>query len=261
MALLPEQWHDRFTQQAAWTESLRSYLINRVGTGPTGRILEVGCGTGAVTATAPDGYAQTINYGLDIHLPYIRLARRRAAQENLVQRDQPAGRFVCADALRLPFPEEAFDAVFCHFFLLWVPGPEKALAEMIRAVHPGGWVLAFAEPDYGGRIDYPTELIPLGQMQAESLRRQGADPGMGRKLSGLFSAAGLTEIETGVLGGQWQGRADDHTRAMEWRTLEADLQDILSPSQLSEYRTIDEQAWNTGRRVLFVPTFYAIGRK
>ena len=92
---------------------------------------------------------------------------------------------------------------FCHFLLLWVQSPQDILKEMKRVVQPGGAVLALAEPDYTGRIDYPPELEPLGRWQAESLRKQGADPDAGRKLRHWFVSAGITPIESGIMAGGW----------------------------------------------------------
>jgi hypothetical protein len=48
---------------------------------------------------------------------------------------------------------------------------------------------------------------------------------------------------------------------MEWQVLEADLEDTLAPARLADLRRIDAAAWEKGDRVLFVPTFYAWGRK
>ena len=41
-------WHARYTQQANWTRKLREYLFERTGLKTATRILEVGCGTGAI---------------------------------------------------------------------------------------------------------------------------------------------------------------------------------------------------------------------
>ncbi len=40
--------------------------------------------------------------------------------------------------------------------------------EMVRVTRPHGFVLALAEPDYGGRIDYPSELSTIGNWQIEA---------------------------------------------------------------------------------------------
>lgn len=250
MSLSPKDWHNRFLQQSGWTQSLRPYLLARLGLSPASRVLETGCGTGAITAALNAETSAQI-FGLDLNPAYLRLA----------QRNDPGTRYTNANALHLPFSEDAFDAVVCHFFLLWVPQAAAALAEMRRVTRPGGAIIAFAEPDYGGRIDYPTELVALGQMQAEALRRQGADVTMGRKLSGLFHQAGLRNIETGLLGAQWQERPSPAEIDLEWKTLEADLVGSFQEEKLIALQRINNAAWENGSRVLFVPTFYAVGYK
>jgi SAM-dependent methyltransferase len=247
MTLTTQEWHTRFLQQAGWSRPLRHYLFKRLALAPSKRLLEVGVGTGAVAAEAS---AKSQTWGIDLHIPSLMLAR----QEN------PALRLAGGDALHLPFSSSSFDAVFCHYFLLWVSNPAQALAEMVRVTHPGGWIMALAEPDYGARIDFPEPLADLGMWQRYSLQRQGADPLIGRKLSGLFNAAGLSEIESGVMGGQWKGVVDPNQTESEWKMLEADLGDEFPPARLQALRRLDQVSWQKGERVLFLPTFYAVGK-
>ncbi len=250
MNLPVKNWHERFRQQSAWTQALRQHLLARLGLDEHSRLLEVGCGTGAIANSLP-GMTPGQVYGLDLNLPFLRLAQATSSSIG----------YANGDALRLPYPAGAFDVVYCHFFLLWIAQPAAALAEMVRVTRANGAVIAFAEPDYGGRIDYPPPLAELGRLQAAALRRQGADPDQGRQLSGLFHAAGLRQVETGVLGGQWQGAPSPAQLASEWDTLQADLSDTLPPARLAELRQLDSAAWQSGQRVLYVPTFYAIGHR
>ena len=148
-------WHARYTQQANWTRELRDYLFKRIGLTTAERALEVGCGTGAILSEIQ---TQSL-HGLDI-LPAALMEARVHA---------PAARLTRGDALSLPYPNECFEIVFCHFLLLWVSDPHRALGEMKRVTQPGGYVLALAEPDYSARVDEPTELASLGRWQTESL--------------------------------------------------------------------------------------------
>jgi SAM-dependent methyltransferase len=250
MTLSPQEWHSRFYQQAGWTKQIRQYLLARLSLSPSGRILEVGCGTGVITTSLSQDTSSSI-FGLDINLAFLRLAHQ----------SNPSACFTAGNAFDLPFPNGIFDAVVCHFFLLWAQQPDQALAEMRRVVRVQGAVVAFAEPDYGGRIDYPDALVELGRLQAGALHRQGADPDMGRKLSGLFHAAGFHDVETGLMGGQWRGQPSPTELDSEWSTLEADLTGLLPTTRLRELRRVDEAAWQNGQRVLFVPTLYAVGYK
>jgi hypothetical protein len=122
-------------------------------------------------------------------------------------------------------------------------------------------------------VDHPPELAPLGRLQAEALRQQGADPEIGRQLGELFVAAGL-QATVGVMAGRWNlpaspgdGFAPGGGFALgggfeaEWAMRERDLAGLLPPEELRRLRSVDRQALATGQRVLFVPTFYALGRK
>jgi SAM-dependent methyltransferase len=247
--LTSEDWHARFEQQARWTYDMRRYLYTRASIESARMILDVGCGSGVLAAELFELCKAKI-YGVDIAQNYLELATRNA----------PGARFTQGDAHALPFLAGAFDLAFCHFVLLWVADPLCMVREMTRVVIPGGAVLALAEPDYGGRIDYPPELAMLGEGQSQSLRRQGADPEMGRKLAGIFHRAGLTAIETGVLGGQWRSAPSQAEWDAEWRVTEYDLKGCPGEAiDTARLRALDWDAWQSGNRVLFVPTFYALG--
>ncbi len=122
---------------------------------------------------------------------------------------------------------------------------------------PGGRLLIFAEPDYGGRIDHPPALEALGEAQIDSLKQQGADPLMGRKLAGLISAfPEFQHTEIGIMGFQAGLNQDPAFWESEWQILVQDLSGILAPAELEKLHHIDQAARKTGSRVLFVPTFF-----
>lgn len=250
MGLSPGDWHQRFQQQANWTRDLRRYLLERSGAERASWILSVGCGTGAILQELVDqGPGGQQFFGLDINEKFLILARQNVPQAHLV----------CGDAHRLPYPDASFDLSLCHFLLLWVQNPAQVLAEMRRVTRRGQAVLVLAEPDYGGRIDYPHEFEQLGKWQQTALIRQGADPQIGRQLTGLLVQAGLKEVESGVLGGQWSGWPSQDSWESEWAMLRADLADSLTPGQFESLQKMDKRAWQRGERVLYVPTFYAWG--
>ena len=244
-----ERLHSRYLVQAAWTASIREQLFDSIQIHGTHKVLEVGSGTGVISAEISQQFPLE-SVGVDIDRSAVTFAN------NI----DPASSYLAGDGNNLPFQPAVFDVAVCHFLLLWVEDPEKILDEMVRVTKPGGWVLALAEPDYGGRIDYPRELETVGQMQIQALLDQGAKPYLGRTLPALFHAAQLTEIRSGLLGGEWQGSPDGDQLESEWETLARDLSHLLPAEEIEQFRRIDRNAWKMGTRVLFVPTFYAAGR-
>ncbi len=249
MVLSPADWQRRFNQQARWTEEVRRFVYRQIAVSAAQRVLEVGCGSGAITGGLHRATTAHI-YGVDINLEYLDLARRSALPT----------RYCGGDALRLPFAAGSFDVCLCHFLLLWLSDPLAALIEMRRVTRRGGFIAALAEPDYGGRIDYPPELERLGRLQAQSLQAQGADAHCGRRLGAFFSRAGLSDFQIGLPGGHWHVNADADERTLEWAVLRHDLTGYCRAAELDELERIDATARTRGERVLFVPTFYAWGR-
>jgi ubiquinone/menaquinone biosynthesis C-methylase UbiE len=241
------EWHARFTQQAGWTAEVRRHLFEQADVKPGSRVLEVGCGTGAVMGAL----AEETNYhltGVDLDHPSLQFNRAQFPLFPLTQ----------ADGHKLPFADGAFDAVYCHYLLLWVADPGQALAEMRRVTRPGGVVIALAEPDYAGRVDFPPPLDELGWLQTKALSQQGANPEMGSQLKGLFEQAGFFNIYSDILEAQWD-RASHPMAPLEWRVLRSDLDGLVTEKDLDQFAALDRDARQYGERVLFIPTFYAIG--
>jgi SAM-dependent methyltransferase len=101
-------------------------LLDAAGVAPGFRVLDVACGPGAVAAAAAALGATVI--GVDLSPEMIARARGR----------HPRLEFREADVERLPFPDEAFDAVVCNFGLGHFPRPELGAAELLRVLKPGG---------------------------------------------------------------------------------------------------------------------------
>jgi SAM-dependent methyltransferase len=240
-------WHARYLQQARWTAELRSHLLAKAGWRTVGQVLEVGCGTGAILREL--AAARRSVHGLDLDPDALQAATRNASNAVLTR----------GDALALPYRTGAFDLVCCHYLLLWVREPVRALREMRRVTKREGYVLALAEPDHCSRTDQPGELEVLGKWQAESLRRQGADPGFGAHLSEAFRTAGIQVVETGQMR-RSRGVPAPADRELEWAVLEADLAGSVAAEELARLEFIEARAWSAGTRVVHVPTYFALGR-
>jgi SAM-dependent methyltransferase len=242
-------WHQRYVEQAQWTQHIRQYIFKKIETVPGERILEIGSGTSAVLNTLlREGYFNLS--GIDIDFPSLLFSKSSRDPVYLAQ----------ANGMRLPFTAGTFGVSFCHFLLIWVNGPLQILEEMRRVTHSEGWVIALAEPDHQARIDYPQALDELGKSQTQALGKQGIDVYMGRKLRSLFYQAGLVDVEVGILGAQWNEQFDQKADQTEWAMIKADLGGELTTDDLTQYHNLDRQARQTGERILFIPTFYAFGK-
>jgi SAM-dependent methyltransferase len=249
MTLSSSRWHQRYLQQARWTQNLRKYIYDQVVIQRANKILDIGVGTG-VLENELNRYSPSHVFGLDIDSNALRIAQEYA----------PKSVYTVGDCIHLPFQTRVFDVTLCHFVLLWVKDALNAVEEMARVTRPHGYVLALAEPDYGGRIDFPSELSQIGIWQTEALREQGANPFMGREVRSIFSRAGLVNIDVGVLGGQWGENISDQDLELEWEVIQSDLRQnndfILQADRL---KALELTSRKILQRILFVPTFYAIG--
>lgn len=115
------------------------------------KILDVGCGTGEITARLAETYERATITGVDLIERHLEQAAERCAR---------FGRrvaFRAADAFALPFGEGTFDLVVCRHMLQAVPRPSDAIAEMVRVLRPGGRLHLLIE-DYGMIHMHPTRL-------------------------------------------------------------------------------------------------------
>ena len=92
-------------------------------------LLDVGTGTGVAGAAAGDAVGPDgVVVGADISFDMVHVGTR----------ERPRVRFVVADAVDLPFPNESFDVVTANFLIALVPAYDTVLFDMIRVLTPGG---------------------------------------------------------------------------------------------------------------------------
>lgn len=243
--LTPAEWDAQYTRQAGWTRATRTYLYRRAKLARASRVLDVGSGTGVVTEeVAARTRGQVI--GIDHDPEMVAYARGRQGKVG----------YRLGDAHNLPFAASLFDVTICHFLLLWCREPARAAAEMVRVTRPGGAVLICAEPDYGGRLDHPD--LPLQAWQTEALRREGADPFLGRKLRALFALPAVRRTEVGLIAGLWDLTDLRCEFEGEWALWERSLAGQVPPDELARAKAEGRAALEAGERLIFVPVFFAL---
>ncbi|HYI16936.1 MAG TPA: class I SAM-dependent methyltransferase [Thermomicrobiales bacterium] len=111
---------------------------------PTGsHWLDVGCGTGALSATILAVAQPAAVTGIDASEAFASYARQQIADDR--------AEFMQADALALPFPDDSFDASVSGLVLNFLPDPVRGLAEMIRVTRSEGVVAVYVW-DYAGEM-------------------------------------------------------------------------------------------------------------
>lgn len=158
------------------------------------RVIDVGCGAGAFLPRLAEavGAGGTV-VALD-HAPgFLDDARAEMAALDLPARIE----YVEGDALKLPFPDGAFDAAHTERVLIHLSDPDRCLRELRRVVKPGGWVVC-VEPDLvGWRIDHARP--ELARLLVSGFTETIRFPAMGLELNRRMAAAGLAEREVSTL--------------------------------------------------------------
>lgn len=106
-----------------------------------GRILDIGCGSGALTIECAKRYPKAQVVGIDRwKLPYDYYSRE-LCETNAKAQGVTNATFMAGDARALDFPDESFDAVVSNFVYHNVPGTNRhdVLREALRVVKKGGY--------------------------------------------------------------------------------------------------------------------------
>jgi len=104
------------------------------------RVLDVGCGTGIVTAELAERVGQEAVSAIDPSPPFLSAVRMRLPHVDL--RD--------GHAEEMPFDDDAFDLALAQLSVHFMADPARGVAEMARVVRPGGTVAAVVWDVHGG---------------------------------------------------------------------------------------------------------------
>ena len=181
-------------------ERLEAQHIERVRrlVGPLafrGRLLNVGCGTGGFNVLASGEGARAV--GVDESGEAIAICGLKARKAG--------GAFVQAHAEALPFPDGAFDLVYCFSAIEHVHSIGESIREIVRVTRPGGAIYLHTNNAwalYEGHYKVlwvPFLPRPLGRLYLRARRRPTAYLGTlwrltPRQLRRAFGAAGVTDL-------------------------------------------------------------------
>jgi ubiquinone/menaquinone biosynthesis C-methylase UbiE len=176
----------RATDEIAARDAYLSLLAIRAGE----HVLDVGCGSGAVTreiARRVGATGRTV--GVDPSRELLGIARELANDAGLGSEIE----FREGGARQLPFPDDSFDAAVCVTVLSHVPRGDTAMPELARVLKPGGRLGVF---DFDGdmTIFTHTDRSLTRRIVAAASDAAAVDSWLVRRLPVLFEQAGLEDI-------------------------------------------------------------------
>jgi len=156
--------------------------------------LEVGCGTGALTAAIVASRDPASVAACDPSEAFVEHARQHL--------DDPRATFVAGEAGALPTRDGGFGLAVSALVLNFIPAPHETLAALRQRLRPGGTVAACVW-DYAGGM----EFLRAFWDEATALDSRAAALDEGRRfplcsapaLKALFEAAGLKQVDTGAV--------------------------------------------------------------
>lgn len=175
----------------SWSKILAPLFVDFIGDiKAEDQVLDVGCGTGAVTFTIANNAKSSKIIGIDRSVGYIEYARANNAYPHVT--------FEVGDAQELPYVDASFDKCVSSLILNLLPDTRKGVKEMRRVTKVGGLVAACVWDNTGGMEllrsfwDAAVALEP----EAERLHQKHFTYGSVEALSDLWAATGLKNVET-----------------------------------------------------------------
>jgi ubiquinone/menaquinone biosynthesis C-methylase UbiE len=177
-----------FAQAEHWREEL---ILDGTILSPGTRLLEMGCGVGAVLGVLGAAFPGLVLAGVDIEARQLEVARRHLAELGL---EVDLRR---ADAHALPYPDGSFDHVWMMWFLEHVSDPVAVLREARRVLLPGGQLTAI-EVDYNTVWSTPAhdDFDALFDAMAAAMETSGRSDA-GTRLPGWLGDAGFSDVDPG----------------------------------------------------------------
>ncbi len=171
-----------------WSRTLAPQLVKFAGVQDGDAVLDIGSGTGALSAAVLAAAPSSRIIGIDPSAPYVDQARAKHGSERVT--------FEVGDAQKMRFQNATFDRTLSMLVLNFIPDAGKAVSEMKRVTRKGGTIAA-AVWDYGDGM----EMLRVFWDEAVA-----ADPAAERKderhmkycargqLSALWREQGLTAV-------------------------------------------------------------------
>lgn len=180
---VPAEAYDQF--MGRYSRQLSAQLADLAGVRHGQRVLDVGCGPGALTAELVARLGAAAVSAVDPSQPFVAAARVR----------NPGVEVLRASAEQLPFPNRSFDAALAQLVVHFMTDPVAGLAEMARVTRREGVVAACVWDHGSGQGPLSQFWDAARVLDPEVEDESGLAGAREGNLAELFEAAGLREIQ------------------------------------------------------------------
>ncbi len=184
----------RLVEQASVALDMEREIWKTAGLKKGLQVLDLACGPGVVTCEMARMIAPGKVLGLDINKQLLSLAQMQSRRESLSN-----VQFEPGDVYDLHLEEGTFDFVYARFLFQHLSHPERALANIVSVLKPGG-TLCVVDVDDDMVLLYPEPMAfkAFTRAAADGQRRNGGDRHVGRKLVGYLDSAGLQDVRADI---------------------------------------------------------------
>jgi SAM-dependent methyltransferase len=175
--------YDRY--MGRYSRLLAPQLADFAGVSAGQRVLDVGCGPGALTAELVKRLGAAAVSAVDPSEPFVAATEKR----------HPGVDVRRAAAEQLPFRDAVFDVTLAQLVILLMENPTLGIEEMVRVTRKQGVVAASVWDYAGGRGPVSVLWDAARELDAEVVDESQFAGVRGGHLAELFDAAGLQEVE------------------------------------------------------------------
>jgi SAM-dependent methyltransferase len=179
--------YDRF--MGRYSVPLAPELADFAAVAPGQRVLDVGCGPGALTSELVRRLGPDAVSAVDPSEPFVEAARER----------HPGVDVRRSTAEALPYGEQAFDAALAQLVVHFMADPVGGLREMARVIRTPGVVAACVWDHAGGQGPLSPFWEAVHELDPDAKDESKLAGSREGHLAQLFEEAGLREIEESVL--------------------------------------------------------------
>jgi SAM-dependent methyltransferase len=172
-----------------YSNPLATAFVQLAGLEPGATAVDVGCGTGALTAELVRLLGAAAVSAVDPSEPFVEAMRSRFPDVDVQQ----------STAEQLPYPDDSFDCALASLVVSFMSDPVAGLAEMARVARPDGLVGATVW-DHGGKTGPLSPFwAAVRDLDPDAHDESGLAGVREGHLAQLFEAAGLRELDSTAL--------------------------------------------------------------